>query len=198
MKSLTGRFFLPLLLGAALALSACSLTASPTPPPATATASQSSAEDCLIGEWELNDFADTITSMLPSGIQFQYAGTGGRIHWTFTAGGIAEVNANNFSLAFADKNDPSMVVNVTTNGQALRTYQVAGPGQIAISNPDDSQLTYTATVDGVTVNVDQLFQGLVPIIPAQGTISYQCQGNSLSVTPPSPGAVPEGFSKIGP
>jgi hypothetical protein len=198
MKNFIFRFLFSAILVTPLLLTACG-SATPVATGAAPTApvpSLPSPEDCLIGEWELYDFADTIQSMLPSDINFQYAYTDGRIHWTFDVSGVAVVNADNFSLAFADKKDPSLVVVITTNGEALRDYKITGPGEITFSQAEDSQLTYTATVNGVTVNVDQLLQGLVPSMPANGTIAYRCSGNSLDVIPQAPGAVPEGFVKV--
>jgi len=202
MRNFIGRLILPSLLAAAILLTGCNLTTgSPTPPEVaqgSALPSLPGNYDCLVGEWELNDFADTITSMLPSDITFQYTGTSGRIHWTFTAGGIAEATADNFALTFADKNDPSQVVTVLVNGTTRRFYNTTGPNQITFSNPDNSEFTYSAVVDGVTVSLDPLLKGLVPVMPESGTITYQCQGLSLSVIPPVTGVAPEGFSKVSP
>ncbi len=202
MGNFIGRLILPLSLVALIILTGCNLTSgSPTPPAlaqVTPVPSLPGNYDCIVGEWELNDFADTITSMLPSDINFQYTGTNGRIHWTFAAAGLAEATADNFSLTFADKNDPSTVVTILTNGTARCFYTITGPNQITFSNPDDSEFTYSAVIDGVTVSLDPLLKGLVPVMPASGTITYQCQGLSLSIIPPVAGAAPEGFSKVRP
>ncbi len=190
----------PILLAVLLLLVGCGKAAPvPTgPAPTTPVPSLPSPDDCLVGEWELNDFADTINSMLPKDISFQYSSTEGRIHWTFDPTGYAVVAASNFSLSFVDKNDPLTVVKVTTNGEAYRDYKIIGPGEIAFSQPDDSGLTYTATLDGLSMDMDQLFKGLLPIAPAQGTIAFHCSGRTLQVIPPAAGAVPEGFSKVTP
>ncbi len=203
MNGFIGKFIVPVFLVIALPLAGCSLTGSPTPPPqpnspsVVPSLSAANGDECLLGEWELNDFADSINSMLPNDLEFQYSGTSGRIHWTFDISGVAQVQAANFTLNFASKSDPSLILSVITNGLALRDYKVTAPGEITFSIPDDSALTYTAQMNGVTVNLDQLFQGLSPV-PGVGTIAYHCQGRSLSVIPPKPGALPEGFSKVGP
>jgi hypothetical protein len=198
MGKFMGRFYASFLLAALAFLAGCgSKTPVPTGPlPTTPVPSLPSPDDCLVGEWELSDFADTIVSILPSDIKFQYAGTGGRIHWTFDPTGYAVAEAYNFSLTFADKTDPTTQVTITTNGIALRDYKITSPGEITFSQPDDSAFTYTATIDGVTINADALFKGLIPTMPAQGTIAFSCHGTSLDVIPPAAGAVPEGFVKV--
>lgn len=78
-------------------------------------------------------------------------------HLSRAAGGFVETQADNFSLTFADKNDPSLAV---------------------------------------TINLDPVHKPLVPVVPGQGTISYQRSGNSLTVYPAAPGALPMGFVKV--
>jgi len=196
-KTLTGKL-LPLLLSVALlALAGCNLPFSAPAPSASSPTILPipSGEECLIGEWELFNVADAVTSVMPSGVKFQYAGTDGRMHWTFTAGGIAEAQALNFSIDFQNVDDLEKVT-ILTNGTARRYYTLPGPGQIAFSNPDNSELTYAAQVAGVTVELSPELLKLVPLMPEQGTVSYKCDGNSLSVIPPVVGVVPEELVRV--
>lgn len=153
-------------------------------------------ENCLIGVWELADFSDSIQSMIPSNT-IVYKGTNGRMRWTFTAGGIVEAESDNFSISLAEADDPSSIVTILTNGTARRFYDINSPGLIAFTNPDDSEFTYTGVVNGVTVDLAPLLKSIAPVPPASGTISYQCQGNSLTVFPAASGALPLGFVKVG-
>jgi hypothetical protein len=197
MSKFNSKLISPILLVVLLILTGCGGKTVPTgPAPKIPVPSLPSSEDCLIGTWQLSDFADSINSMLPADINFQYQGTSGRIRWTFDVSGVADVQVDNFSLTFADKKDPTLVVTVTTNGEALRDYKITGPGEITFADANDSQLTYTATIDGVTVNMDALLKTLFPIAPATGSIAYRCNGNSLDVIPPNPNALPEGFVKV--
>jgi hypothetical protein len=199
MKNFTGRLVPLLLCVPLLALAGCNLPfSSPSPSTNVSTVLPlSSGQECIIGEWELFNVADAVTSALPGGVSFQYAGTGGRMHWTFTAGGIAEAAALNFSLDFEDKSDLEKIT-IITNGTARRYYTLSGPGQIAFSNPDNSELTYAAQVAGVTVPLSPELLGLVPLMPEQGTVSYKCDGNSLSIIPPVVGVVPEELVRVTP
>ena len=198
MRPLIGNRALPLLLVFSIVSTACIFSSTPAAPgpQGSAVPSLPGNYDCLVGEWELNDFGDSITSMLPSGSTIQYNGTSGRMHWTFTAGGIVEAQADHFSLSFTDSSDSSMNVTVTTNGLALRAYTLTGPGTLSFSNPDDSSFLYSATIDGINVDLAPLLKGLMPVPPASGVLGYQCQGNSLTVTnPAAPQMVPLGFTK---
>jgi hypothetical protein len=198
MKTFIGRGVFPLLIVFLMVSAACIFSSTPAAPGSQGSAVPSlpAANDCLIGEWELNDFGDSITSMMPSGSSVQYQGTSGRMHWTFIAGGIVEAQADHFSLSFADPTDSSLNVTVTTNGLAMRAYTISGPGQLSFSDPDDSNFIYSATVDGVNVDLAPLLKGLVPVPPSQGVLGYQCQGNSLTITnPAAPQMMPLGFTK---
>jgi hypothetical protein len=197
MKNLTGRLVSLLLSVPLLALAGCNLPfSSPSPSPNVPTIPPlPSGQECLVGEWELFNVADAVTSALPSGLEFQYAGTDGRLHWTFTAGGIGEVDALNFSLTFENKKDLEQVT-ILANGTARRYYSLNGTDQITFSNPDNSELTYAAEIAGVTVALTPEMLKLVPLMPEQGTVTYKCEGNSLSIIPPVVGVVPEEMVRV--
>ncbi len=198
MKNLIGRLVIPIWVGALLILSACDLPFGAPPPSAyrPPVPTLPSGEDCLVGTWEMNDFGDSIASMLPKSVQ--YTGTTGLMHWTFTAGGIVEAEADHFALAFAQTDDPSMGITVSLNGTLRRFYKLSAAGEITFWNPDDSEFTWTATMGGVDIPLDPLFKALAPVPPASGVITYKCELLSLTIYPPTTGVQPLGFTKVNP
>ncbi len=195
MKNHIGKLLVPVLL---LALAGCNLPFSPPPPSAyqPTVATLPSGEDCLVGTFELNDFGDSVASMLPKAMQ--YTGTTGRMRWTFEAGGIVEATADHFSLSFQDTQDPTVIITVTMSGTARRFYTLSGINQITFSNADDSEFSWSEVISGVTISLDPIFKALAPLPPSDGSLRYTCEVLSLTIYPNVAGAKPLGLTKVGP
>ncbi len=174
-------------------------TATPSPEAPSSPVPQSAPlepDDCLVGTWEVSDMNALVTSMLPIDMQLgeglKFEGVTGSLRYTFDPDFNVTLEADsytfNFTLAVSEV--PPMAIKVIMDGHSEGIATWAGESlTFAEGAPDNLKVTVIAA--GQTLAGDAKVASLLPLgTAAQQTCSYQCAGDTLTILPPGPTALP--------
>jgi len=173
----------------------------PTSPPVVPTTLASpvtggATNDCLTGAWEIVDFQQLVTSLLPDEIVRQgvieFGETRGTFQYEFAQDGKVTATAGNFDVdATIDTSVLTLDLVVTLNGQATGNYAVSGE-TLTLSNPQNEGLTLSATVGGAPILQNTPVTSGVWFGVETGSSSqlqFQCSLDQLSLSfTPDPGS----------
>jgi hypothetical protein len=160
-----------------------------TPAP-TATAAPAIGATCLVGTWEVTDMSDYFAAvMAKTKTNAAIVGQKGQLLYTFTPDGHAAIKAGPFQETVQAKvQGLALDMVITLDGQATSAY-TSTPDKITFTNPDNSHFKISATLNG-----QDMFAGTTPddlaaafgvsADPKYNTSSYECDGDTLKITPP--------------
>ncbi len=171
--------------------SAPTATVAPTDPSApTATPAPLVGATCLVGTWELTDMSDYFASVMSQADNIAaIVGQNGRMLYTFTTDGRAAVKAEKFQeLIELTTQGLKLETILTVDGEANSTY-TSTADTFTFSDPDNSAFKLSATVNGQEMFSDTTPDELAAAFgvsndPKYNTSTYECDGDTLKITPP--------------
>ena len=154
-----------------------------------------SAQDRLIGAWEVGDLENYIFKAIPEEMINQYQlspkNTNGKLEYDFNADGTTRIISDQYKVEFGAKLGPlpvTLVVGVKGSSQA--TYLTdATKGQLTFKSPDMNDINVSATVAGTALldsNQGARFATMVWFGATNSTpasVTYQCNGDLLTIQP---------------
>jgi hypothetical protein len=167
------------------------LPTAPTEPPApTATAAPVTGATCLIGTWKIADMSDYFASVMSQADNIAaIVGQNGRLLYTFTADGQATVKAEAFQeIIELTTQGLKLEMILTVNGEATSTY-TSTPDTFTFANADNSAFKLSATLNGQEMFSDTTPDEMAAAFgvsndPKYNTSTYECDGDTLKITPP--------------
>jgi len=163
-----------------------------------------SGDACPVGAWELSDLGTYMSSILPAtaGAKFSLTGQDGYVHYVFGADGSVAFEAQDFVVRFTIAvSGVSFDMEVGIDGAGSATY-AADAGSMTFSNSSGGELTFYTTLAGTQVfsgTSDELASLFgISADAASATFSYQCEGDTLTYTPPIENAQPVVLTRVGP
>jgi hypothetical protein len=180
-------------------------TVAPTESPApTATPAPLIGATCLVGAWELVDMSDYFAAVMSQANNVaSIVGTNGRMLYTFTADGRASVQAEKFQeIIELTTEGLKLEMVITVNGEASSAY-ASDTETFTFSDPDTSQFTLSATLNGQELFSDTTPDEMAAAFgvsndPKYNTSTYECDGDTLQITPPVQNARPIIFQRTTP
>ena len=166
-------------------------TSIPTNTPApTVTAAPATGATCLVGMWQVTDMSDYFAAVMSkTKTNATIVGQNGQLLYTFTPDGHATIEAQSFQEEIQAKVQgfPLDMV-IAMNGDATSTYTHTLT-TITFAHPDNSRFKISATVNG-----QEMFGATTPdemaaafglsADPKYNTSVYECDGDTLRITPP--------------
>jgi hypothetical protein len=166
-------------------------TVAPTEPPApTATAAPVTGATCLVGTWKIADMSDYFASVMSQADNIAaIVGQNGRLLYTFTADGQATVKAEAFQeIIELTTQGLKLEMVLTVNGEASSTY-TSTSDTFTFANTDNNQFKLSATLNGQEMFSDTTPDEMAAAFgvsndPKYNTSAYECDGDTLKITPP--------------
>lgn len=169
----------------------------------TATPLPASSSACLVGNWELDDMSTYMQSVMAksgSATATTLVGQTGRLLYTFGADGQAHAEAQDFTMKMSmEVQKLKFDLNITISGSADSQY-TATDNTVTYSNGKTKNLKVSATMNGTELfnstpaELAAMF-GVSPD-PKYNTFGYQCEGGTLTYTPPIADAQPVVMKRV--
>ena len=184
-------------------------TATKVPPTVTPTATStpvvSQGASCIVGSWEFGNMSDFFAAIVSKSVvgPVEFVGQAGRILYTFSPDGKANVHADNFSIKMklTIQGFPFNLAGIMT-GDALADYAISDPNIVTFSNNQAGNLKLSTTLNGVemaAVSPDEIQSAFgFSADPVHNNFTFECSGNTLTYTPPVAGSTLITLTRIAP
>ena len=179
-------------------------TDTPVPTP-TALPAPATGATCLMGTWEVTDMSNYFAGVMSGADNMaSIVDQSGQLLYSFAPDGRAAIKAKSFQEQVDVKmQGMTFKVVVAMNGQATSTYTTQDPDKFVFSDANSSGFKLSATVNGQDMftgtTADELAAAFgVSSDPKYNTTLYQCDGDTLKITPPVTDARPIILKRVTP